>query len=140
MNSFEGWESVPSIHTAVFDGVSVRQGGRTGRVPRDGTVRMGVVVMTDIAPVGGGVVGRSTAIESSGVRGGVARGIETKAARGADRVEVSRMASLLNQLREMPEIREDLVARVREQIAAGDYDSPERIDGAIDGLISEHSC
>lgn len=94
--------------------------------------------MTDIAPVGSGVVGRATPIEPAGVRGGVARGTETRTARGTDRVEVSRMASLLNQLREMPEVREDLVARVRAQIAAGDYDTPERIEGAIDGMIGEH--
>lgn len=96
--------------------------------------------MTDIAPVGGGVVGRASLVEPAVARGNVARGTETRTARGTDRVEVSRMASLLNQLREMPEIREDLVARVREQIAAGDYDTPERIEGAIDGLLGEGGC
>lgn len=103
--------------------------------------------MTDIAPIGGGLVGRLTPIEqpeaasdvTSGRRARLT-GDETKTARavrGADRVEVSRMASLLNQLRELPDIREDLVRRVRDQIAAGAYDTPERIEGAINGILGE---
>jgi hypothetical protein len=36
-------------------------------------------------------------------------------------------------------IRQDLVARVRLQIAAGTYDSPERWDAALDCLCSDLS-
>lgn len=93
--------------------------------------------MTDIAPIGGGWVGRALPIDSQAgpVPGNAAS--RPRINRGSDRVEVSRMASLLNQLREMPDVRHDLVARVREQIAAGDYDTPERIEGAIDGLLAD---
>jgi len=95
--------------------------------------------MTDIAPVGGGLVGRSAPIEPTGGRAAPSPANRTQAARGADRVEVSRMASLLNQLHELPEVREDLVSRIREQIARGDYDSEERIEGAIDGFLAEEA-
>lgn len=98
--------------------------------------------MTDIAPIGGGLVGRPVPIEpptepAAGRAGPAAT--PTRTARGADRVEVSRMASLLNQLREMPDIREDLIRRVRDQIASGAYDTPERIEGAIDGILGEEA-
>lgn len=93
--------------------------------------------MTDIAAIGGGAVGRPVVIEPSLPRGS-AEVRESGAVRGGDRVEVSRMASLMSQLREMPDVREDLVRRVREQIAAGEYDSVDRIEGAISGILEEH--
>lgn len=93
--------------------------------------------MTDIAPIGGGLVGRAMPVDNASTSGRAGPARTTRAARGADRVEVSRMASLLNQISELPDIREDLVRRVRDQIAAGAYDSPERIEGAIDGILSE---
>lgn len=102
--------------------------------------------MTDIAPIGGGLVGRALPVESTAESLAAARAGSaapdaraSRIARGADRVEVSRMASLLNQLRDMPEMREDLIRRVRDQIASGAYDTPERIEGAIDGILGEEA-
>jgi len=40
-------------------------------------------------------------------------------------------------VRRLPEIRRDLVERVRAEIAAGTYETPERIDAAIDALLAE---
>ena len=34
-----------------------------------------------------------------------------------------------------PEIRHDLVARVRREIAAGEYDTPEKMEEALDRLL-----
>jgi hypothetical protein len=36
-----------------------------------------------------------------------------------------------------PDIRHDLVARVRQEIAAGEYDTPEKLDRALDRLLNE---
>ena len=44
---------------------------------------------------------------------------------------------MLQQLRAQPEIRTELVNRVRQEIEQGTYDTPERFDAATDGLISE---
>jgi anti-sigma28 factor (negative regulator of flagellin synthesis) len=57
-------------------------------------------------------------------------------ARGSDEVFVSPMATYLNKLRENP-IREELVNEVREQIADGTYETPEKIDAAVSELAQE---
>lgn len=63
---------------------------------------------------------------------------ETAPARAdADRVEVSDMARFLSKLKELPEVRQDVVDRVRREIAAGTYDTPERLDAALDGLLQD---
>ncbi|MCA9300712.1 MAG: flagellar biosynthesis anti-sigma factor FlgM [Phycisphaerales bacterium] len=57
--------------------------------------------------------------------------------RGSDQVEVSDVAYFLSRLRDMPDIRTDLVERIREEIANGTYETQERLDGAIDGLLED---
>lgn len=57
--------------------------------------------------------------------------------REEDNVEVSEMAMLLSKLRETPGIRADLVARIRGEIARGDYDTPERLSAALDEMIDD---
>ena len=47
------------------------------------------------------------------------------------------MAYFLSRLRDMPDIRTDLVERIREEIANGTYETQERLDGAIDGLLED---
>ena len=59
------------------------------------------------------------------------------APRSADRAEFSKAAQLLSRLAELPDVRQDLVERVRAEIAAGTYETPEKIDTAIDKLIEE---
>src|SRR5262245_41176559 len=54
-----------------------------------------------------------------------------------DRVELSDRAQLLEQLRQLPPIREDLVRKVRQSIADGTYETQQRVDGAIRNLIDE---
>lgn len=57
--------------------------------------------------------------------------------RGEDRVEVSVVATYMNILKQLPDIREDLVDRVKGEIERGTYETPERIEGAIDGFFAE---
>ncbi len=57
--------------------------------------------------------------------------------RGTDRVELSQAAQLLSRLQELPDIRFDLVARVKGEIAAGTYETPDKFDAALDGLIED---
>ncbi len=57
--------------------------------------------------------------------------------RGSDRVEVSDMARLLSKLNEMPEVRRELVDRVRDEIDRGKYMTDEKLELAIDGLVDD---
>ncbi|MBI1190607.1 MAG: hypothetical protein GC200_08030 [Tepidisphaera sp.] len=50
--------------------------------------------------------------------------------RGNDQVEVSSAAAYLAKLRDLP-VRQDLVDRVKAEISAGTYETPEKIDQAI---------
>lgn len=59
------------------------------------------------------------------------------AGRGDDRVEFSDTARLLAQLKQVPEVREDLVNSIRSQIDRDIYESPEKLDTAIDRLLEE---
>lgn len=54
-----------------------------------------------------------------------------------DRVEVSQHARLMQRLRELPEVRVELIERVRRDMAGGAYESPSVIDAAIERLIQE---
>lgn len=56
--------------------------------------------------------------------------------RGADRVELSPDASFLASLRDLP-VREDVVAAIQGEIARGDYDTPEKLDAALDELLGD---
>jgi anti-sigma28 factor (negative regulator of flagellin synthesis) len=58
--------------------------------------------------------------------------------RGSDRVEVSQMALYLNKLRDLP-VRQDLIDSVRQQIAQGNYDTPEKLAAALNELIDDHA-
>jgi len=54
-----------------------------------------------------------------------------------DIVEISTVARLAAQIHEIPEIRADLVARVKGQIEAGTYETRERLEITIDRLMQE---
>ena len=54
-----------------------------------------------------------------------------------DRAEISEVARLLNQLAEVPDVRMDRVQNMRELIAAGNFETPERIAGTVDKLLEE---
>ncbi|MCB9846038.1 MAG: flagellar biosynthesis anti-sigma factor FlgM [Phycisphaeraceae bacterium] len=92
--------------------------------------------MAEIGPVGHDNLGRVEPIarRDSAEPG---RHVETRARRDVDHVEVSRLAQYLRKLREVPEIRQELVDQTREAIERGDYDTPEKLEAALDRLIEE---
>ena len=55
----------------------------------------------------------------------------------SDVVEISTGAILASKVQDIPEIRTELVERVKAEIAAGAYETPERIDAAVSRLIDE---
>jgi negative regulator of flagellin synthesis FlgM len=54
-----------------------------------------------------------------------------------DQVDISEAARLASGVHELPPVREDLIARVRAAIAEGTYETPERLDVALDRLLDE---
>ena len=57
--------------------------------------------------------------------------------RGSDSVEFSRTAQLLSKLAELPDVRQGLIDRVKSEIASGNYETPEKIDAAVNGLLGD---
>ena len=57
--------------------------------------------------------------------------------RGSDTVEVSHTAQLLAKLADLPDVREDVIARIRSEIESGEYETPEKLEAAIDALIED---
>ena len=68
-------------------------------------------------------------------RGQAAR--STDAPRGADRVEISPAAEAAAQANETGGIRTELVNQIRAQIAAGTYETPDKMGVAVDRLLDE---
>ena len=62
---------------------------------------------------------------------------ERPAAPTSDEVQISAAARLIDQLSDIPEVRADRVAEIRSQIAAGTYETGERLDAALDRLLDE---
>jgi len=63
--------------------------------------------------------------------------VEPLAASSEDQVQISPIAKFLSQINELPEIREQKVTDARELIQKGQYETPERIDVAVDRLLAE---
>jgi len=55
----------------------------------------------------------------------------------SDQLEISPAAEAAAKAAESGDIRADLVARVRSEIAAGTYETAEKLDSALDGLFNE---
>jgi len=54
-----------------------------------------------------------------------------------DEVNISDAARLAEQVRDLPEIRQDLVDRIRAQIASGTYETSDKLDSAVERLMDE---
>jgi negative regulator of flagellin synthesis FlgM len=54
-----------------------------------------------------------------------------------DTVEISTVARLAAQIHQLPEVRAELVQRVKAEIASGAYETPQKLDVAIDRLMDE---
>lgn len=55
----------------------------------------------------------------------------------SDRVELSDHVRLLDRLRQMPNVRTDLVNAVRRAVADGTYETPEKLEVAVARLLEE---
>ena len=55
----------------------------------------------------------------------------------SDEVDISPAGEAAAKAVEGGDIRADLVARVRSEIAAGTYETPEKLDAALEGLLNE---
>ncbi len=89
--------------------------------------------MSNISPIGRpnpALLGRSDRANSSQASPAVAP-------RGQDQVELSPRAQLLSKIAQLPEIRQDLVDRVRSEIDSGSYDTPEKVDALMDNLLED---
>lgn len=61
----------------------------------------------------------------------------TNNARGTDRVEISPAAQAASQAADADGIRSDLVNQIRGQIAAGTYETPEKMNAALERLLDQ---
>ncbi|MGA2031936.1 MAG: flagellar biosynthesis anti-sigma factor FlgM [Thermoguttaceae bacterium] len=70
-----------------------------------------------------------------------ARAAEPAAAAGSspihDEVQISDAARLVEQVQQLPDIRQDRVAAIRAQIAQGTYETPQKVSGAVEHLLDE---
>ncbi len=63
----------------------------------------------------------------------------TDATQGADQLDISPEADLISRVRDVPDIRSDRVAEIRQQIEAGTYETSEKLDIALGRLLDEFS-
>ena len=90
--------------------------------------------MSDIAPLNGlSPASLSTAAQTTRRPAEVGPQVN----RGSDQIQLSGTARILAKLNTPPEVRQDLVDRVRGEIAQGTYETPDKIDAAVEGLADE---
>ena len=56
---------------------------------------------------------------------------------GADQLEISAEAEMISRIRDVPDIRADRVADIRQQIEAGTYDTNDKLEVAVGRLFDE---
>jgi len=64
---------------------------------------------------------------------------QTDAWTGVDELDISQEADLVSRVRDLPDVRSDRVAQIRAEIAAGVYESDEKLDIALGRLLDETS-
>ena len=55
----------------------------------------------------------------------------------ADTVQFSDAARYLGELKKLPDVRQDKVQAARDAIAAGTFETPQRLNGTIDALLED---
>jgi len=95
--------------------------------------------MSDFAPHNIGIVGSGTVYNHRGQQPAADRRPEPAkgVARESDRLDISSTARMLDLLRQGNVVREDLVAEVRDQIDSGTYETPDKLDAAIEELLGD---
>jgi len=54
-----------------------------------------------------------------------------------DHVEISPLGQMLDGIGQLPEIRQERVDEIRQQLSAGSYESTEKLEVAVDRLLEE---
>jgi len=54
-----------------------------------------------------------------------------------DQVDLSELARLKSRIRDLPPVRDELVQRIRTEIEAGEYETADKIEQAVDAIIRE---
>lgn len=90
--------------------------------------------MSDITPLGRPTAPQVNLAPRSGKTNGTPQTVST---RGTDSVEVSPVSKYLAQLHELPDVRQGLVNRVKSEIAAGTYDTPDKVDALLPELSQD---
>lgn len=70
---------------------------------------------------------------------GVDAGQSASVATPRDHVEISPLGQMLDGISRLPDIRHEKVEEIRQQIASGTYETPEKIQVALDRLLDELS-
>lgn len=93
--------------------------------------------MTDIAPVSqSSLIGAVSANEARARKAEQVETADVALTRDVDAVEISPLARFVALARENP-VREDLIERVRGEIANGTYDTDEKFDKAFEEMLSD---
>ena len=69
----------------------------------------------------------------------VESGRSVQAGAPRDHVEISPLGRMLDGISQLPEIRHERVEEIRRQIASGVYETPEKLEVALDRLMDELS-
>ena len=92
--------------------------------------------MPQIPPIGHGPMGSINRTSGASASEATVR-LPDPSGRAGDRVELSTHARLLDRLLRLPDVRDELVASVRQAIADGTYQTPEKLDIAVQRLLEE---
>jgi len=90
--------------------------------------------MSDIAPLNGP---SAAAYSPSGRVDRSVTATPSPVSRGSDKLELSGTSRILAKLNDLPEVRLDLVGRIRAEIAEGTYETDDKIDAAVEGLAQD---
>lgn len=95
--------------------------------------------MNDFAPVNIGTNGLQELYNKplTGNAAAVQNRLVPTVQRGNDRVELSNTARIIDRLRNGDVQRPELIAQVRAEIKTGRYETPEKIDAAIEELFTD---
>ncbi|MBN2210461.1 MAG: flagellar biosynthesis anti-sigma factor FlgM [Sedimentisphaerales bacterium] len=69
---------------------------------------------------------------------GKSRPLPSRAASGADKVEISPIAQFLSRIAEIPDIRAEKVEQIRQELANGDYDVEGKLPEALERFLEEN--
>lgn len=90
---------------------------------------------------GAGAVGRLAGVSEPRARDSQELSGANPVVRGQDSVELSTEAQVLapwlDKMNQMPAVRQDLIDKVRAEIANGSYDTDAKLNEALDGMIDE---